>query len=85
MAEHLSPTESQAGCRANGDATPARHHRVIRLLAQGRSCAETAALTGFARRRVERLLGRDDAFGPSSLGDRRRGDHAKPRLPTPAT
>ena len=58
---------------------------MIRLLAQGRSCAETAALTGFARRRVERLLGRDDAFGPSSLGDRRRGDHAKPRLPTPAT
>ena len=49
---------------------------MIWLLAQGRSCAETAALTGFARRWVEQLLARYNAFGPSSLDDRRRGNGA---------
>jgi transposase len=53
------------------------------LLAQGRSCAEAAQLTSFARRWVEQLLARYNAFGPSSLGDRRRGNGAKARLLTP--
>ncbi|MCP6280377.1 IS630 family transposase, partial [Klebsiella pneumoniae] len=39
--------------------------------------------TGFARRWVEQLLVRYNAFGPSSLGDRRRGNGAKARLLTP--
>ena len=61
----------------------ARHYQVIWRLAQGLSCAETAALTGFARRWVEQLLAGRPAFGPSSLGDRRRGNGAKARLLTP--
>jgi transposase len=76
VAGHLSLAELQAGYRASGGATQARHYQVIWLLAQGRSCAETAALTGFARRWVEQLLARYNAFGPSSLGDRRRGNGA---------
>ena len=82
-AGHLSVAELQAGYRTSGDTTLARHDQVIWLLAQGRSCAETAALTGFARRWVEQLLARDNAFGPSSLRDRRRGNGAKARLLTP--
>ena len=83
VAGHLSLAELQAGYRASGDATLARHYQVIWLLAQGRSCAEAARLTSFARRWVEQLLARYNAFGPSSLGDRRRGNGAKPRLLTP--
>ena len=52
----------------------ARHYQVIWLLAQGRTCPEVAGLTGFALRWVEQLLARYNAFGPSSLGDRRRGN-----------
>ena len=83
MARHLSLAELQAGYRTSGDVALARHYQVIWLLAQGRSCAETAALTSFARRWVEQLLARYNAFGPSSLGDRRRGNGAKARLLTP--
>src|SRR5919106_1921701 len=83
VADHLSVAELQAVYRRSGDATLARHYQVIWLLAQGRSCAETAALTGFARRWVEQLLARYNAFGPASLGDRRRGNGAKARLLTP--
>jgi transposase len=83
VAGHLSQAELQAGYRTSEDATLARHYQVVWLLAQGWSCAETAALTSFARRWVEQLLARYNAFGPSSLGDRRRGNGAKPRLLTP--
>ena len=84
MAGHLSLAELQAGYRTSEDATLARHYQVIWLLARGRSRGETAALTSFARRWVEQLLARYNAFGPSSLGDRRRGNGAKARLLTPA-
>ena len=80
---HLSVEELRAGYRGSGDATLARHFQVIWLLAQGRTVAETARLTSFARRWVEELLVRYNAFGPSSLGDRRRGNGAKATVLTP--
>jgi transposase len=81
---HLSLEELQAGYRGSGDATLARHFQVIWLLAQGRTCAEVAKLTSFALRWVEQLLARYNAFGPSSLGDRRRGNGAPATVLTPA-
>ena len=84
VAGHLSLAELQAGYRTSGDAKLARHYQVIWLLAQGRSCAEVAQLTSLARRWVEQLLARYNAFGPSSLGDRRRGNDAKATILTPA-
>ena len=66
VAEHLSLAELQAGYRTSGDAVLARHYLVIWLLAQGRTVAETARLTGFVPRWVEQLLGRYNQFGPSS-------------------
>jgi transposase len=84
VAGHLSLAELQAGYRTSGDAKLARHYQVIWLLAQGRSCAEVAQLTSFARRWVEQLLARYNTFGPSSLGDRRRGNGAKATILTPA-
>ncbi len=83
VAGHLSLAELQAVYRTSGDARLARHYQVIWLLAQGRSCAEVAQLTSLARRWVERLLARYNQFGPSSLGDRRRGNGARPTILTP--
>lgn len=84
VAGHLGIEELQARYRSSRDVTLARHFHVIWLLAQGRSVAETAGLTGFARRWVEQLLARYNAFGPGSLGDRRRRNGSAPRLLTPA-
>ena len=76
VVDHLSVAELQAGYRGGGDATLARHYQTIWqtiwLLKQGRTIAETAALTSFARRWIEQLLARYNAFGPASPGDRRR-------------
>ena len=83
IADHLGTAELQAGWRESTDATLARHYQVIWLLAEGRSCAEVARLTGFVRRWVEELAARYNRFGPSSLGDRRRRNGAKPRILTP--
>ncbi|MFO1144952.1 MAG: winged helix-turn-helix domain-containing protein [Amaricoccus sp.] len=80
---HLAVDELQAGYRSSGDATLARHYQVIWLLAQGRTCAEVAELTSFAVRWVEQLLERYNAFGPRSLGDRRRGNGAAATVLTP--
>jgi transposase len=83
VAGHLGVAELQAGYRGSGDARLARHWQVIWLLAQGHSVAETARLTGFVGRWVEELLVRYNRFGPSSLGDRRRGNGAKATVLTP--
>ena len=83
VADHLGLEELQAGYRHSTDATLARHYQVIWLLAQGRSCPEVARLTSLAPRWIERLLARYNAFGPSSLGDRRRGNGAAPTVLTP--
>ena len=79
---HLSVAELRAGYRGSGDATRARHYQVIWLLAQGRTVTETARLTSFAPRWIEELLARYNAFGPSSLGDRRGGNGAKATILT---
>ncbi|MBM3612671.1 MAG: helix-turn-helix domain-containing protein [Alphaproteobacteria bacterium] len=83
VADHLSIAELHSGYRSSKDATLARHFQAIWLLAQGHTVAETARLTGFGRRWVEELLVRYNGFGPSSLGDRRRRNGAKPRILTP--
>jgi transposase len=83
VADHLSVAELQAGWRGSKDATQARRYQVIWLLAQGHTAAEVARLTGFVRRWVEELVARYNRFGPSSLGDRRRHNGAKPRILTP--
>ena len=83
VAGHLGIEELQGRYRSSDDAVLARHYQVIWLLAQGLSCAEVARLTSFARRWVEQLLERYNAFGPRSLGDRRRKNGAAPTVLTP--
>ena len=84
VVEHLSVAELQAGYRGSKAATLARHYQVIWLLAQGRTVTETARLTGFVPRWVEQLLVRYNQLGPSSLGDRRRGNGTKATILTPS-
>ena len=69
VVDHLSVAELQAGYRGGGDATLARHYQTIWLLKQGRTIAEVAALTSFARRWIEQLLARYNASGPASLAE----------------
>jgi len=83
LVAHLGADELLRRSRGAKDATLARHYQVIGLLAQGRTTSEVAQLTGFVRRWVEALAARYNRFGPSSLGDRRRGNGAKPRILTP--
>ncbi len=80
---HLSIEDLQVSYRGSDDGTLSRHYQVIWLLAQGQTFAEVARLTGFARRWVEQLLARYNAFGPSSLGDRRRGNGTVATVLTP--
>ena len=83
VADHLSVAELLASYRGSKEAKLARHFQVIWLLAQGHTVAEAARLTGFVRRWVEELLVRYNRFGPSSLGDQRRSNGARPRILTP--
>jgi len=80
---HLTIDELQARYRDSEDATLARHYQVIWLLAQGRGYAEVAELTSYARRWVEQILARYNAFGPDSLGDLRRRNGAAATVLTP--
>ncbi len=81
---HLKIDELQARYRGSDDAILTRHYQVIWLLAQGRSCEDVAGLTSFARRWVEQILSRYNAFGPDSLGDLRRRNGAAATVLTPA-
>src|SRR5918992_4718867 len=72
IVEHLSLEELEARYRAARDATEARHHQAIWLLAQGRTFLEVAEVLAFVPRWVEELAARYNAFGPEALGDRRR-------------
>lgn len=50
VSDHLGVADLRERWRESKDATLARHYQVIWLLAEGRSCAEVAGLTGFVRR-----------------------------------
>ncbi len=48
--DHLSAEELQSGWRGSADGAEARHYQTIWHLAQGKTIAETAAMTGFVLR-----------------------------------
>lgn len=83
IVDHLSLEELRRRWRTRADATEARHYQAIWHLAQGRSFAETSALTGFVKRWLEQLARRYNASGPSALGDQRRRNGRTPTVLTP--
>jgi transposase len=74
VADHLSAAELEARYEACEDATSSRHFQTIWLLAKGHSTREVSQTTSFGRRWVAQLVEHYNAFGPDSLGDRRRGN-----------
>src|SRR3712207_3126839 len=80
---HLSVAELEVRYRAARDVTEARHFQAIRLLAQGRTVLEVAAVLAFAPRWVTRLAARYNASGPAALGDGRRRNGKAASLLTP--
>jgi transposase len=84
IVEHLPVEELEARYRAARDATEARHHQAIWLLAQGRTFLEVAQVLAFVPRWVEELAARYNALGPDALGDQRRRNGRTASLLTPA-
>ena len=74
VVDHLSVAELEERYEACEDVTSSRHFQTIFLLAKGHSTREVAAITSFGQRWIEQLLERYNAFGPSALGDLRRGN-----------
>lgn len=80
---HLSVAALEERYEACEDVTSSRHFQTIWLLAKGHSTGEVATLTSFGQRWIEQLLERYNAFGPSAMGDLRRGNGAPARVLTP--
>ena len=83
VAGHLSVAALEARYEACEDVMSSRHFQTIWLLAKGHSTGEVAAMTSFGQRWIEQLLERYNAFGPSALGDLRRGNGAPAKVLTP--
>lgn len=83
VADHLGVAALEAEYEACADVTSSRHFQTIWLLAKGHTIGEVAAMTSFGGRWIEQLLARYNAFGPTSLGDRRRSNGARARVLKP--
>ena len=83
VADHLSVSALEQQYRLCTDVTAARHVQTIWLLAKGHHIAEVAATVSYARRWVERLLARYNAYGPQALGDQRRRNGRSPSVLKP--
>ena len=73
VAGHLSVEALETRYQACADVTSSRHFQTIWLLAKGHQTGEVAAMTSCCQNRIEQLVERYNAFGPSALGDLRRG------------
>jgi transposase len=79
LVAHLSTAELGQRYRAARQPIERSHLQVIRLLSQGRSEREVAAVSGYGRRWISAIVSRDDAEGASGLGDQRaRNTGARP-------
>ena len=83
VAGHLSAAALEERCEACEDATSSRRFQTIWLLAKGHSTGEVAAMSSFGQRWIEQLVERYNAFGPSAMGDLRRGNGAPAKVLTP--
>ena len=84
VATHLSVSELERHYRAAKEVTAARHYQAIWLLAKGHTVPAVAEMTSFGTRWLEQLLLRDNARGPTALGDQRRHNGRAPAILKPA-
>lgn len=77
---HLSVEELEAGYRQATEATERTHYQIIGWLAQGKSSAEVAELSGYSVKWIRQLAGRYNARGAAGLGDQRHHNPGQKRL-----
>ena len=77
---HLSTAELGARFRQATDVVERGHYQIIWLIAQGYSSVEVAAVTGYSRDWVYKLVRRYNQDGPSAIGDQRHQNVGAPTL-----
>jgi len=82
--EHLSSVELEARYKTASDPIGKSHFHALWLLSLGSGIGEVARLLSFSPRWIRLLIHRYNECGPESLGDRRAGNGAAPKILTPA-
>ena len=77
---HLTLQELKKRYRNTTEPTLRSHYHMVWLVAEGRTVTETAALLGFARQWVARVIHRYNARGPDALGDQRHQNTGHPGI-----
>jgi len=77
---HLSIDQLEKRYREAKDPVERTHYQIIWLLAQGRSSAEVAGVTGYSRSWIYELVWGYNRIGPETLGDGRRKNPGAPPL-----
>lgn len=75
VSAHLACDELEARYRQAHDPVERSHFQIVWLLAQGKTRAEVAAVTGYSERWIGEIIRRYNQDGAAALGDRR---HANP-------
>ncbi len=83
VVDHLNLDELETRYRVSAGAREARHFQAIWLLTKGRTVREVSEITAFGERWIDELRERYNAFGPDSLGDRRRDNGSHPSVLKP--
>jgi transposase len=84
MADHLSLDELARRARTVRDPVERTHWQAIWLVAEGRTCAETAAIVGYSLTWLRMLIRRYNAEGVDTLVDHRHANPGGTPLLTPA-
>ena len=77
---HLTLQELKRRYRTTTNPTLRSHYHMVWLVAEGKTVSDTAALLGFARQWVARIIHRYNAQGPAALGDKRHQNTGHPGI-----
>lgn len=77
---HITLEELEQGYRQATEATERTHYQIIWWMAQGKTTAEVAQLSGYSVPWIRQLVGRYNTQGPSGLGDQRHHNPGQKRL-----
>lgn len=71
VSAHLELSELERRYRQAHDPVERSHFQIVWLLAQGKTRAEVAGVTGYSERWIGEIVRRYNTEGPDALGDRR--------------
>ena len=81
---HLSSVELEGRYKTAADPIAKSHFHALWLLSSGYAIGAVAEILSFSTRWIRRLVQRYNEGGPETLGDRRAGNGASPKILTPA-